>query len=250
MGRYPHLKRSAPEIILEEIMIAGEKGITQQKLRSNMTNTVNRSTIFRVTKKYQREGKIKIIKESNMVRYIATTKVPLDASLGGFMLSEAASSKWLNFPHFYQKSSSREFSKTVNYSLQKALKEFSANVGGIITFILIQGLNPDNKLLSRKDGRNVEKKLLREWINNAVSPYLVSRMMHQFQLLIYASISRQSELPKGIELTRDFTFEESLSSNDIAVKLSKAFAKLYPDMSKDLDDIMKNILEKTEARRK
>jgi hypothetical protein len=75
-------------------------------------------------------------------------------------------------------------------------------------------------------------------------------MMHQFQLLIYASISRQSELPKGIELTRDFTFEESLSSNDIAVKLSKAFAKLYPDMSKDLDDIMKNILEKTEARRK
>ena len=130
------------------------------------------------------------------------------------------------------------------------MKEFSATVGGIITFILIQGLNPDNKLLSTKDGRNVDKKSLREWINNAVSPYLVSRMMYQFQLLIYASISRQSELPKGIELNRDFTFEQSLSTNDIAVKLSQAFAKLYPDMSKDLDDIMKNILEKTEARRK
>ena len=103
MGRYPHLKRSAPEIILEEIMIAGDNGITQKELRSKMSDSVNRSTMFRVTRKYQREGKIRIIKESNKVRYIATTKVPLDASLGGFMLSEAASSKWLNFPYFYQK---------------------------------------------------------------------------------------------------------------------------------------------------
>ena len=237
MGRYRDDEPPASDVVLWEIRTAGEKGIIQKELLSRVRRRVHRATVSRVAKKYEKEKKIRILREGNTVRYIPIEKTPLDAGLGAFMLSSQAASKLLEFPHIYGRNEPGDSTKTDDYSFEKALKEFSTIVGAIITYFLIHASITTNILLLSKDQKEeIDMNLVREWINNAISPYLVSRIYWQFQLLIGGSISRQQEISRN--------FERSLADKNIATKLTGAFAKVFPTISKDLDDIMKNILKK------
>ena len=90
MGRYRDDEPPASDVVLWEIRTAGEKGIIQKELLSRVRRRVHRATVSRVAKKYEKEKKIRILREGNTVRYIPIEKTPLDAGLGAFMLSSQA----------------------------------------------------------------------------------------------------------------------------------------------------------------
>jgi hypothetical protein len=248
MSRYRYDQPSAPDVIFREISSAGDRGLIQKELLSTLGRQVHRATVFRVARRYEKERKIKVLREGNTVRYIATEKVPLDASMGAFMLTSQVASKLFIFPNIYEKAKTpNELPKTQDSVLEKALKEFSNIVGVIITFVLIQGLNPQNDLLLTKDGREREKRLVKDWINNAITPHFISRLLWQLQFLVYGIISTLSKTPKELGAISDFPITIPLSDKDIANILTKAFSRSFPEISKKLDDIMNNISRETAA---
>jgi hypothetical protein len=121
-------------------------------------------------------------------------------------------------------------------------------MGALITFVFIHGMNPENKLLVAYDEVE-QKRLAKEWLNSALSPYLMSRMFWQFRLLLYRTLSNHQHIPKGFESTIDFTMKKPLVDKAIAKKLVSAFERLYPTISKNLDDIMNSLPKKIQLQK-
>ena len=247
MGRYRFDQPGAPDVILQEILVTGEKGIIQMELLDTLRNRVHRATVFRAARKFEKEGKIKIQREGNNVRYIATKKANLNPSMGAFMLTSNAASQLFIFPQMYETKAENDGLPNQDSVMEKALKDFSNMVGPIITFILIEGLNPGNKLLLTRDGKERKKEEVKEWINNAITPHFISRLLWQLQFLVYGIISKLSKNPKELEAISGFPIKLPLSDYEISNILTKAFSHSFPEISKKLDEIMDNILQETAA---
>ena len=101
--------------------------------------------------------------------------------------------------------------------VEETLDEFSNIMGALITFVFIHGMNPENKLLVAPDEVE-QKRLAKEWLNSALSSYLMSRMFWQFRLLLYRTLSSHQHIPKGFESTIDFTMKKPLVDKAIAKK--------------------------------
>jgi hypothetical protein len=233
-----HFYGEAEKIIISEIIAAGDKGITQTELLSRIGKHVHRSTIFRVAKKGARQKKIRIKREGKNARYFAGEKAALDAKLGAFVLSSRASSKLFAGYHHYVPRDLKE-----SDYIEEALFQFSNRVGAFVTFVFVMGMHPENTLLSTDGSEKGNPELIKEWIDNGISPAFVSRMFVQFREELLRSLSRHGDLPNDFGTKVDFLLKESLDK-EIAKKVTAAFRKLYPTISKDLRDIMENIVYK------
>lgn len=240
MGRRSELRSehqgSAEDIIIGEVIAAGDKGITQTELLDRVGGRIHRATVFRVTKKFARQRKIKIMREGKKVRYRVEEKTTLDTRLGAFVFSSRASSRLFARRHH---TVLRE-PKISDY-IEETLFEFSNIVGAYITFVFLLGMHPENKLLSTREDEKGNIKLVKEWTDNAISPTFVFRMQMKFKELLYRTLSRHHDIPQDFDSATDFTLRKSLLDKDLADRVSGAFRRLYPTIGRDLDDIMENL---------
>jgi hypothetical protein len=238
IGRRSFLKSDVKDLVLSIIItLGGKDGISKKDLLLN-TSGLDQSTIYRVTKVLEHEDKIKIIRKGQRTKYAANkATIEVNAALGGHILISQASSK-LFVPPSSHHTVLKKFNKK-DY-VEATLDEFSNIMGALITFVFIQGMNPENKLLVASDEAE-QKRLAKEWLNSALSSYLMSRMFWHFKLLLYRTLSSHQHIPKGFESTIDFTAKKPLVDKAIAKKLISAFERLYPTISKSLDDIMNKL---------
>ena len=71
--------------------------------------------------------------------------------------------------------------------IEEALFSFSNRIGAFVTYVLITAMDSDNKFLESAS-ENERDGLVREWISIALSPAIKSRLLWQFNDLIYSSI--------------------------------------------------------------
>ena len=237
MGRRSEVIESALDIIMREIIAAGDEGITQKELLVRIGGRIHRATIFRVTKRCARQRKIKIKREGKKVRYHIEKETALDTRWGAFVLSSRASSKLFARRHRMVQVKESDY-------MEKTLLEFSNVVGAFISYVFLMGMHPENKLLSTREDEKGNIKLVKEWTDNAISSTFVSRIQLNFKEVLYKTLSRHHDIPQDFDSATNFTFKKSLLDKDLADRLSGAFRRLYPTISRDLDDIMENLSHK------
>jgi len=146
-------------------------------------------------------------------------------------------------------------------SLDTTLFDFSNKVGAIITYLLIQSVNPENKLTG--NATNYEEKDLNveRWINDAISSLgyvLIPLFKEQIRVpLIMTSLERSIvesddssiEERAGLEFLAEigdrpqYTMKQKLIS-----KLMSSFSNSYPNISRELGKIDKSTLQQLAAR--
>jgi hypothetical protein len=237
IGRRSAVIESAADIIMAEIAAAGDKGITQTELLDRLDGRVHRATVFRVTKKFARQRKMKIKREGKKVRYYVEEETALDTRLGAFVLSSRASSKLFTRRHQMVQPKESDY-------IEKTLLEFSDVVGAFISYVFLMGMHPENKLLSTTKEEKGNIKLVKEWTDNAISSAFISRIQLKFKEVLYRTLSRHHDIAQDFDSATDFTLRKSLLDKDLADRLNRAFRRIYPTISRDLDNIMENLSHK------
>jgi DNA-binding MarR family transcriptional regulator len=186
-------------------------------------------------------------------KYYPTTKRHRGTSISAEILAESFKERFLaplnekfreefvlDSPHFKRLMPSSEF------ELEDALFNFSNIVGGWITYILIQSINPANKLTAHIKDTTEKNLIIQSWTEDAISliqPYLLSF----FNYYIYPSLKtlykRVSNRRGGFnnqenenEVFFDFLFRRQfLLDDEIACELNDAFSNLYPNLSCELE---------------
>lgn len=87
-------------------------------------------------------------------------------------------------------------------------------------------------------------KLVKEWTDNAISSAFISRIQLKFKEVLYRTLSRHHDIAQDFDSATDFTLRKSLLDKDLADRLNRAFRRIYPTISRDLDNIMENLSHK------
>jgi hypothetical protein len=258
--------------ILAEIVMAGKEGIYQKDLLPKIG--IDRTNVYRLTKRLALEKKIKIIFEGKMTRYVATHRADVDDKIAANIIGRKFVSKVVGesgyaLPknqmvyrfltdkmgrpsdkmesiHFtsYHKYIEPKF--TQESELEKSLYEYANQVGAYITFLFIQFMNPNNRLVpflhsnnrNTKKGRRDKGDVILDWINNSISNML-PLMLSRFGVKC---------LERGHHIDRNnYTVIEGNNlwvwelDKETLSKLYVAFRELYPRIDYALKEIMDNL---------
>jgi hypothetical protein len=189
--------------ILAEIIGSGKEGIYQKDILARITG-IHRSTVNRVARRFEENGKIKIIRKGKTARYVALNDAQVDVGIGASILGKGFTSSlffgnegmilsdctqvpqnidFSTYRHYFQPNFT-EYSK-----LEKTIFEFTNQIGAFIIYIFIQAMNNDNinKLLllkkrSKKASKNIieienqNRFVTEEWIENAIAVNLIQML--------------------------------------------------------------------------
>jgi hypothetical protein len=125
---------------------------------------------------------------------------------------------------------------TAESKLEEIIFEFSNQVGGYITYLYLQLMNPDNKIIfhSRSQKEYNKSDVIMEWISNAIS----SGLPEMFTKFRNKSLKFLHSHAKIIKSTPLWVYEFDKETN---TKLSTAFDRLYPRINHGLEDIMNDL---------
>jgi hypothetical protein len=260
------------KLILAEIVMAGREGIHQKDLLPKVG--LDRTNVYRLTKRLALEKKIRIIFEGKMTRYIATHRADIDDKIAANIVGRKFVSKVIGESNYAlpknqivyrfltdekgrpsDKMENADFTSYHKYiepkftqksELERSLYEFANQVGAYITFLFIQFMNPNNRLVpflhpnnsNTQKGRKDKGDIVMDWINNSISsvlPLMLSRFGvkclergHHFDRGNYSIV-------QGNNLWVWELDKKTLS------KLSVAFRELYPRIDYELKGIMDNL---------
>jgi hypothetical protein len=273
MGRYRDDEKSAPDKILGEITIAGKNGIWQKDLLYNIRPSVDRTTVFRITKKYEKDGKIKIITKGRRTKYVLVEKALALSDKSAYILGRDFAFRFLHennvilceerdiwpdgidvtsYKQFFEPKFDPENLFTGNTQLEKTLFEFSNLIGAFIAYVLIQAMNPGNRRLigNLKDkNENTSKKLLgslesktdqhaKKWTRDAITT-VIPYLLWDFRTSIH---KRLGSYPKNFdEKVKYFWKPDLVFDRETARKAKSALARLYPFLNYELDDILRSL---------
>ena len=243
MARY--VEQHTRELIIRFIAMLGPKGIAKKDLLQLMT-PCDQSTIFRITKKLEKDRVIKIERRGQRTSYfIVQANKEVNASIGAAILSRVAIPKI--FDGYRQV---LEKFTPIDY-LEQTLFDFSNSIGAFITYVLLQSMNPYNKLLFTKyNTRNKQEKLVREWIHNAISAVFISRSLLELKRMLYRTLRDHQYLSNSFKVDVNFTLTNPIIKNkDIATKINKAYGRLYPQIYTNLENILTNLPKKIKSER-
>jgi predicted transcriptional regulator len=214
--------------------IAEYIGIDRKTLRPYMKRLMEKHL---VTREPGRHGK-----------YFPTTKRHRGTSISADILAESFKERFLEYntfildsPYFERRIPDDEF------ELEDALFNFSNIVGGWITYMLIQSMNPANKLTNHTKDITEKNIIVQTWIEDAISliqPYLLFSFNYYINLFLDTLYIRASSQKGGVgdskninEVFLDFIFNRRLLvvDDEIASELNGAFSNLYPNLSCELE---------------
>ncbi len=266
LGRYVSDMKSAESQIINGIALAGNDGISKSNLLLN--TSIDQSTAYRITQRLEKQGKIQIIRKGQRTSYRLLSDVRVDVAYGASILGRSAireliekSAPVIN-DEIYEtltKESNNEFVTVVNKNttyfehkfrpkdiVEEALFSFSNRIGAYVTYLLISGMDPENKFLETASEKERDR-LVQEWINNALSPAIISRLLWQFNDLIYSCVSMNRTRGKGNEI--DMRRHHHILASSITKRVYRTFAKVYPSINERLVKITNDLAEKAKLER-
>jgi predicted transcriptional regulator len=140
--------------IMEVISAHHDKGIAHLKLASIVK--IDRKNLAPYMKRLMSKGLVKRGK-AKQGKYYPTTKGNRSRTITADIFSEAAADMILANQDFPVDSPFLRNEIVTNYSLEQALFMLSNKIGSIITYMLIQSMNPDNKIMSNDTKNDGEK---------------------------------------------------------------------------------------------
>jgi hypothetical protein len=231
------------ELIVHFIVMAGQKGTAKKDLLRLIY--CDQSTLYRITKKLEEEGVIRIVKKGQRTSYFAIqANVEVNTNMGASILGRSAIPKiFSGYRRILNEFTDDDY-------LEKTLLDFSSSIGAFITYVYVQSMNPHNRLLSPSGKEKVEEQeiLTREWIHNGVSSAFLSRSLFEFKNMLFKALSGHNYVSDSFEAKINFTMKDPIIKNKkVAHKISKAFARLYPDMYTTLENILKDLPKKIDT---
>jgi DNA-binding MarR family transcriptional regulator len=258
LGRYFSGIKSAESQIINAIALAGNDGISKSNLLLN--TSIDQSTAYRITQKLEKQGNIQIIRKGQRTSYRLLSDLRVDIAYGASILGRSAIQELIgkNAPVIYDeiydtvtKESKNEFVTVVNKNttcfqskfktkdvIEEAIFSFSNRIGAYVTYVLISGMDPDNKFLESASEKERDR-LVREWINNALSPAIISRLLWQFNDLIYSSVDMNQTTGKGKE--NEMNRHHHVLTSSVTKRLYRKFAKVYPSINERLVKITNDL---------
>jgi DNA-binding MarR family transcriptional regulator len=245
------LERKIMNRIMEILMSFQNEGMFHSQLAEYIG--IDRKTLRRYMKRLI-EMHLVTREPGKHGKYFPTTKRHRGTSISADILAESFKERFLDplnekfhdefvldSPHFKRLMPSSEF------ELEDALFNFSNIVGGWITYILIQSMNPANKLTDHTKDTTEKNLIIQSWTEDAISliqPYLLSFFNWYIYPFLKTLYERVSNLNGGFnnrkninEVFYGFLDRQSfLLDNEIASELNDAFSNLYPNLSRELEN--------------
>jgi hypothetical protein len=270
LGRYSGVfDQTAESKIMNTIVLAGNKGITKNNLLSS--SGVNQSTAYRITKMLEKKCQIRIIRKGQRTSYRILSDTRINIAYGSSILgryavrdlieksvpvisdekyekklrNEPSCTEYREIVHKNTRYFEHKFKR--NDEIGMEIFEFSVRIGAYITYLLINAMDPQNKLLA--DRKNLDRdSLAKDWINNAMSTAILSRLLWEFKDMIYKSIGL---FPKGFEETVKYRNRKPRYILDVktAKRVYSTFARLYPSINERLENITSDLALKVKSER-
>ena len=234
--------RRTEDKIMEIITINRKNGIAHQEL----------ARIVRINRKNLRKHMSRLVARGWVVRrpglqgkYYLGTKEHRETSVSAETLGEEIVARILADNDFSIKS---PFFRRSEQEIENALFGFSNKVGATITYLLIQSMNPLNKI-SGNTKNSVERDLnVETWIDDVISslrpallPSIKEHVDRYLEGLNEGSTNSDGSInyKKAMLASAKSLFDRPRYelSNTIISELMMAFSALYPNLSKELERI-------------
>lgn len=260
----------ARDLILLSIYREGRNGLTQKELAKN--TGLNRDTNLDETKKLEKERLVKIERKgkpvTRRVRYFATSEMFDEFALYSHIVGTDIFSKIDDhrilvrsmmgneeyFPpqensSYYDTSFIPKDANNIEETIiAKALFDYSVRLGAVITYLLIQVINPSTirELIYNKKANStmmIKDYFVQSWINNIIWP---TRILESFRKLM---VNVGYGIPSS-EFER-YPDRSSYELDEEAVKkVNAAFSKLYPSAYTELEKIRLELRNKLKIMKK
>jgi Fe2+ or Zn2+ uptake regulation protein len=237
--------KNNPIRVLAEIIMSEKKGITQEELSSRLS--IDRTTVYRITQKWEREGKIKKNSDGRYTRYTANTNAIQDVAVSSYFQAHWAAFHALKSRRIERISyfADREKLETAD-PMTTAVFLFSVKAGALLTYMLKEALNPKSQFLSvmidsEKDSLSDDQKyeLTLAWLRNYIITSLPT-VLYRFRESIFKVIATKEPLQD-----HNVTFDRwaqlmskeprhALSDNVYGM-IDEAFRESFASISRDLD---------------
>lgn len=276
IGRPSKPKEGQPDTrqkIIGMITEAGKDGIYQKDLLSQLQYSLDRTTVFRVCRKYAREGLIQIkVEKGRRTRYISTNQALSDANLGAYLHRKEFIEHILGHQDIilsdlnefdFGTEAERDFSVYKRYfqftsengksPVERTLFELSNQLGAYVMYFFIQTMNSaspvNRKAILQTSTSNTEPEHMKqeqstqsisEYLAKAISSGLFSMLwrIRDSDLFFRLGYSPGSRTERAWKKTVNLGI---LLDKKHFKELSVAFANLYPRLYYELEKIQENL---------
>ena len=248
-------RNSIEKKIMEILLLHGDEGISHMYLAKAMG--MDRKNLRKYMKSLI-EQKLIVRENGKHGKYYPSTRLHQRKDLTADLIVKSYMRNILidfNFliesPYFkYHEESFRQVLKKDN-SVNTALFNFSNKIGALVTYAIIESLNPENIIGQDMTNKKIINYNLERWLDDAIST-LVSYLQPIFKEYIYeyldclikkASKNTSAELPYGDFLVyQDYLINSSyLLDKECIDELHSAFFDIYPNLEDPLQKIKTNI---------
>lgn len=241
--------------IMEEILLHGDKGISHNDLAKAMN--MDRKNLRTYTKSLI-EQKLIVREDRKHGKYYPSTRLhqrkdlTADLIVKSYMKNIFMDSNFLvESPYFKYHEEGFRYKLEHDNSVNIALFNFSNKIGALVTYAIIESLNPENKIGQNMTNKKLVNYNLERWLDDAIST-LVSYVLPIFKNYIYdyldclikkASENTSVKIPYGdIIIYQDYLLNSSyLLDKECIEELYSAFFNIYPNLEDPLQKIKTNI---------
>jgi predicted transcriptional regulator len=248
-------RRIIEKKIMEEILLQNNDGISHGNLAKSIgkdRKTLRKYTIPLIQKKL-------IIREkTKQGKYYASTRLHKRKDLVADLIVKAYlrnifinSDFIVNSPYFIHNKKNIRDKLDDDDSVSTALFNFSNKIGALVTYTIIESMNPDNMIApSNITNNKITNYSLERWLDDAIST-LIPVLQPLFKEYIYdylnclvnkAIKNRSAEDPDGLTIFLEYLVKSSyILDKECITELHSAFFDIYPNLKYPLDKIKENI---------
>jgi predicted transcriptional regulator len=250
-------RRIIEKKIMEEILLQNNDGISHKNLAKSIG--IDRKTLRNYTKPLI-EKKFIVRENTKQGKYYASTRLHSRKDLIADLIVKAYlrnifinSDFVIASPYFRSNEKSFRYKLEADSSVDNALFNFSNKIGAIITYTIIESMNPDNRIApSNINNNKIINYSLERWLDDAIStlipvlqPLFKDYIAEYLNCLTNKAIKNRS--PEDTDEDELTVFVEYLvkSSNildkECITELHSAFFGIYPNLKYPLDKIREKI---------
>lgn len=255
-------RRIIEKKIMETILLQNNDGISHKNLAKSIG--VDRKTLRNYTKPLVKK-KFVVRENTKQGKYYASTRLHNRKDLIADLIVKAYlrnifinSDFVIASPYFRYNEKSFRHKLEDDISVDNALFNFSNKIGAIITYIIIESMNPDNMIAPNINNKIIINYSLERWLDDAIStliPVLQPIFKNYIGEYLYCLTNKaiKNSSPEDIDEAGLTIFLEYLikSSNlldkECITELHSAFFGIYPNLKYPLDKIrekLPNVLQK------
>ena len=248
-------KRTIEKKIMETILLHNNDGISHENLAKSIG--VDRKTLRKYIKPLS-EKKFVLRENTKQGKYYASTRLHkrkdliADIIVKSYVRNIFINSDFvIDSPYFRYNEESFRYKLEADSSVGNALFNFSNKIGALVTYAIIESINPDNMIApSNITNNNIINYTLERWLDDAISalipvlqPLFKEYIYNYLNCLVNKDIKNRSPSDSD-ELTVFIKYlvnSSNILEKECITELHSAFFDIYPNLQYPLDKIKKNI---------